>query len=297
VNLTLSGGGGNYTVELGGKALTSGASPNKALVWISPGRTALDLNNISGLKTLIAVGGSSAAPNTVITGITVPEGVTALPNNFAAYCANLQTVTLPSTLTTIGGNAFLGCHADLTFSGGCAELGGKVLVTGAAPNKTLYWISPGFTGNLDLASISGLKTVGVIGSDTSPLPGVTGMTIPEGVTELPMYFARYCPNLASVTLPSTLTSILNFAFMGTKLTSVTIPVGVTTLWHSAFNGCAQLQEVICLNPTPVPNSTMGNTVFDGCHASLQIKVPADSVAAYKSASKWSVYASKIVAIE
>lgn len=330
-NLTLSGGGGNFTVELSGKALTGGQSPNKNILWISPSRLTgiVDLGSISGLAAIIGIG-SSSAPNTAVTGIIVPEGVTALPQNFARYCPNLASVTLPSTLTTIGAfafqdcaklqsvtlpsrlaagglgtDAFRGCHANLTFSGGGAEAGGKVLVTGTAENKTLLWVVPGVSGHLDLSQISGLKTLVFLSSSPNAgapqYTGITSITIPEGVTDLPSGFATNCPNLASINLPLSLTTINRWAFQNTALISITIPAGVVAIGdHTAestrpFAGCTKLREVISLRTSP-PVIQAANPFADCDLANLVIRVPAESVAAYKAAAKWSTYAAKIVAI-
>ena len=51
---------------------------------------------------------------------------------------------------------------------------------------------------------------------------------------------------------------------------------------------------VTLEATTPP--TLGTTVFNGTHADLVIYVPAGSVEAYKSATNWSTYASKIQAI-
>lgn len=45
-----------------------------------------------------------------LTSVTVPEGVTAIPENTFRECNKLVSVTLPSTLTKIGNNAFRDCN-------------------------------------------------------------------------------------------------------------------------------------------------------------------------------------------
>lgn len=44
-----------------------------------------------------------------ITSVTVPDGVTTLPNGFASSLSNLESVTLPNTLTTINNATFQTC--------------------------------------------------------------------------------------------------------------------------------------------------------------------------------------------
>lgn len=84
------------------------------------------------------------------------------------------------------------------------------------------------------------------------------------------FFAGNCPNLAYVELPSTLASI------GTN----------------AFANCPALTEIVCHATTP---PTLASSSFAGTTTNIGVvRVPADSVDAYKSS--WSTYADKIVAI-
>ena len=74
------------------------------------------------------------------------------------------------------------------------------------------------------------------------------------------------------------------------LRSVTLPSTVTYI-DGAFGNCWNLRTVTCLATTP-PTLTEGS-IDDGVD---YIYVPAQSVNAYKSASGWSDYSSKIRAI-
>ena len=78
------------------------------------------------------------------------------------------------------------------------------------------------------------------------------------------------------------------------VTSITIPASVTSIGNDAFAGCINLETVVVERETP---ATLSTNVFDSCHSNLKIYVPADSVNAYKSASGWSTYASRIFSID
>lgn len=117
--------------------------------------------------------------------------------------------------------------------------------------------------------------------------------------------------LSSVTLPNTLKVIGNYAFYETCMTSINIPSGVTTIkaeafgWsglHSitipssvtsigtgAFNRCTYLTSITMEATTP---PSIGTTVFDDTN-NCPIYVPCNSVNAYKAATNWSAYASRI----
>lgn len=120
--------------------------------------------------------------------------------------------------------------------------------------------------------------------------GLLRFTFPAGVTTVASSLCYGCSKLSDVEFPNTITRINQTAFQATGLTSVTIPSSVTRIDAQAFAQCTQLVEVI-MEPTTPP--TFGGNVFIGCNALTSIYVPDASVEAYKTASNWSTYASKI----
>lgn len=79
----------------------------------------------------------------------------------------------------------------------------------------------------------------------------------------------------------------------TSMTSATLPEGLTSIGNYAFYRSNFLSLVICL-PTIPPS--LGYSAFYNTHPNLSIKVPAQSVDAYKAATNWNSYANKISAI-
>ena len=208
------------------------------------------------------------------------EGVTSWEENSFLNCTNLASVTLTEGVTTIGSSAFEGCTqlTSIAIPKGVTSLGDK-----------------SFYGCTNLASVTlaeGLKTIGYSAFRNCPL---TNITIPKGVTSLGDNSFYGCTNLTSVTLaeglttigysafrncttlggsitiPSTVTSISEFAFGGTALTSVYIYGNMT--WNdsfydpnAAFDGCTKL-ETIVLGSDVV---SLGSTTFRGCSALKKI---------------------------
>ena len=146
---------------------------------------------------------------------------------------------------------------------------------------------------------------------------VSAGTATEGTVNIPTYYrpnanSDYLPvkeigenaflervNIIKITIPSTVTSIGKYAFAAcTNLTAITIPASVTSMGNGPFSG-SKLVLVTCLAVTPPTASTgPGATpVFYNTLASLQIKVPAGSVDAYKAADGWSTHASQIGPIQ
>ena len=90
------------------------------------------------------------------------------------------------------------------------------------------------------------------------------------------------------------TKIKAGAFSGcSSLPSIEIPNSVTSIGGVAFRDCTSLASVTVLATTP---PTLGTSVFSNTHSDLKIYVPSASVNAYKAATNWSSYESKIQAI-
>ncbi len=67
---------------------------------------------------------------------------------------------------------------------------------------------------------------------------------------------------------------------------------VTGIGNNAFNGCSNLKTVFVCNNSNVI-TTLGTDAFNGCHSDLAIYVSSAALGAYKKASNWAAYESKI----
>lgn len=122
---------------------------------------------------------------------------------------------------------------------------------------------------------------------------LTSVNIPSGVTIINLSTFYRCDSLTSVTIPDGVTSIGQSAFAYCSgLTSCTIGSSVMYIAQSVFYGCSGLISVTVEATTP---PTLGASVFDQTN-DCPIYVPSGSVDAYKAASGWRGYASRIQAI-
>ena len=102
-----------------------------------------------------------------------------------------------------------------------------------------------------------------------------------------------CIGLTNITIPDSVTSIGNTAFSKcTGLTNVTIGNGVTSIGDYAFSGCSRLTSITIQATTP---PTLGTSPFKNTN-NCPVYVPSESLEAYKTATNWKTYASRIQSI-
>ena len=189
---------------------------------------------------------------------------------------NLESFVIGDCVTSIGGSAFYGCASliNITIPNSVTSIGGYA-----------------FDGCSGLTSINIPSGITIIENLTfSGCKSLTSVTIPSGVTSIGDNAFRICSGLTSITIPDSVTSIGASAFYKcTSLTSVTIGSGVTRIVQEAFYGCSGLTSITVEATSP---PMLYGSVFNNTNNS-PIYVPTESVSAYKSASGWSNYASRI----
>lgn len=142
----------------------------------------------------------------------------------------------------------------------------------------------------DLSGITAIRNYAFYGCSD-----LTGVTIPDSVTSIRPYAFYDCKKLTSITFPDNVTSIMDRSFSGcTGLTSLTIGNSVTSIETYAFSRCSSVILIICTATTP---PEIQSTTFNNVPATCVIKVPAESVSAYKAATNWSARADYIQAIQ
>ena len=197
-------------------------------------------------------------------------------------CTSLSSFKLPSSVKKLGSSAFKGCENMKSFNIGSASeleeinsscfenckllegfnlpkklktLGDKIFAGCVGIESLVIPDSVTTISNSAFSDCTNLKsvTIGVgVSSDLNNIfrgcKALTDVTISEGVTSLSGTF-RECENLKSITLPSTLVRIDDFAFYNCKnLTSLTIPARVSYIGVGAFSGCDALESVVFEEP-------------------------------------------------
>ena len=145
-------------------------------------------------------------------------------------CSGLISLTIPSSVTSIGYSAFEGCSGLTSLS---------------IPSSVTLIESGAFRGCSGLTSLTIPSSVTLIESGAfRGCSGLTSLTIPSSVTSIGYSAFEDCTGLTSLAIPSSVTSIGSDAFYGCSgLTSLTIPSSVTSIGSDAFYGCSGLTNL------------------------------------------------------
>ena len=266
-------------------SLTSIVIPDSVeTIWGAAFLSATSLSSVtlgSGLTTIGESGNTLPGPFTYCTSlksIVIPDNVTTIGRSAFVNCTGLTSVTIGSGVTTWYSGAFFGCSSlsSVTLTSGLTSIGEDC-----------------FAGCTSLSSVSIPDSITTIAKQAFDDSGLLSITIPSGVTRIENATFHGCINLTSVTIPDSVTYIGNSSFSGcTSLSSVTIPSGVTEIDTGSFEVCTGLTGITieAITPPEADMFTFRNT--NNC----PIYVPAESVDAYKAATNWSSYASRIQAI-
>ena len=240
--------------------------------------------------------------------ITLPvylgETNSSLNNYFLSYCPNLKSATIPNGVIGIGNNFLAYSMSIKLFSipKGVTSIGDSCLHNNYVVRK--------------ITIPDGVTTIGTHMFSNKKL--IKKIIMPNSITSIGNYFAQYC-NADTIELSNSLTSIGSYPFAYSNVETVNIPHGITALTQDIFYSCENLKIVVIsssvtsigasafglsyrlkevhLQPTSPP--TLANTnafPVSNCGVILYVPYSADHsvLNAYKSASNWSTYASKII---
>ena len=221
--------------------------------------------NLGNVKQFMA-GQALDLSNTKITSIAT--------NGFA--CCSATEIILPSTLTSVGSDAFKNCSSAtrITFNSTLTSVNTSNLFSGCTNLETVTGMSNVF---------SQLTEIGSMFSGCTKINQVDGLiengacVFPEGITKLGSYVLYKTP-VKSIHIPSTVTSIGYQFAEESKVETLTFAENsqLTFIDHRAFMNCKSLSGTVIL-PDGLEEIDYG--LFSGCTSLKAVKIP-DTVTKY-----------------
>ena len=198
---------------------------------------------------------------------TIPSTVTSIGTEAFAYCSNLN-IIIPSSVTTIGVDAFFSCSGltGITIPSGVISIANDAFANCTGLTSVTIPSSVTSIGSGVFDGCTGLTAINMTASNSaySSLNGVLFNSNQTTVVECPQGLS------GSYTIPSTVTSIGSEAFGGCdSLTSVTIPISSTSIGASAFINCTGLTSITI----GIHVNSIGSYAFEGCGSLTSVSIP------------------------
>jgi hypothetical protein len=212
--------------------------------------------------------------------VVISNGVTSI-NSYAFYgCSNLENITIGSGVTSIGESAFDGCTSlENVYA---TDVASWVGINFYSNNNNDYETDTYYRTSNPMYYAENLYFGNELAKD---------VVIPDGVTSINSDAFSGCECLESIIIPDSVTSSIGYnMFRGCiNLRNITIGSGVRQILGGVFYNHLNLTDIYLKSTTP--------PYLDSIYAipkTTTIHVPIGSGEAYRSATDWSFYASRIV---
>lgn len=176
------------------------------------------------------------------------------------YGKKITSVTIPSSIISIGSNAFYNC-VDLRAVYITDLVAWCNITFHEANSNPLQYAHHLYLNGEEVKDLVIPSNFTTIGSNVfSGCSGLTSVTIPNSVTTIDDTAFQSCTSLKSIDIPSSVTTISSFAFCYSGLTSIDIPNSVTSIEPFAFF------DYNALTSATIGNSVeeIGNSAFCNC---------------------------------
>ena len=211
------------------------------------------------------------------TNVIVKEDITTICT-LAFANTPVQTVQLPSTLTTIRYGAFQNCTAlkqitlpkSMTFIEGGAFQNCSALTSISVPQNVTYLGASAFSGCTSLTSATLPQTITRISSGLfENCSSLTTVQASSALTSIGSRAFAETSALSSFTFPQTLTAVGAESFTGSGIVTANLPQSVTYLGAGAFADCTKLVYA----QMPAAIQAIRERTFRNCTELKNVSIP------------------------
>ncbi|MBR3408286.1 MAG: leucine-rich repeat domain-containing protein [Paludibacteraceae bacterium] len=205
---------------------------------------------------VVTIGSSAFSGCSNLQSVTLPNTITTINTDAFYGCVKLGSVNLPEGLQTIGTDAFYNCNlTSITIPSTVTSIGKRAFQGNATTSVTWLPADCSIQTSSDAPFYkqqNSTITLFTFGPNVQTVPSYIcyGMSqldtivLPPSVTALGTYAFAYCTNLKSINLPQTQKTIPQSFLAGcSSLESIELPATVTTISSDAFYYCSKLQSI------------------------------------------------------
>ena len=223
-----------------------------------------------------------AFSKSTLTAITLPSSVKTIGKDAFLACKSLKSITIPAKVTTIGQNALSYCTAmtSITVASDNTAFASVSGVLFTKSRKTLLQFPAAKATTYSVPS----RTT-TIGRDAFFMSSLKSVELPSSLMELAYDAFGYSKSLTSVELPEGLTTIGDYAFDGCSgLKTLRLPSTVTSIGSYMCNNCKAITDIY--NASTTPFSIADNNFTSTTYSNATLHVPAGRKATYAALGGW-----------
>ncbi len=226
-----------------------------------------------------------------IVGIEIGQGVTNISDEAFSFLENLQSVSISSTVTKIGKNAFQNCVSlkNVELYDGLRSIESNAFGVCESLKEITIPASVNNIGTNVFSKCINLEAINVLSGNRS-FSTRDGVLYSHNIDKLIVYpagkkekyfdipstvdrigFGAFADsrNLEGVTIPDTVTSIESQAFYDSSISEIHIPRSITEIGESSFRGCTNLRVI----DIPEGVKKIGDAAFYFCASVKEINLP------------------------